>query len=255
MLRTAGTNCDAETSFAFELCGAEVEAVHVNQLIRGQKDFFNFQILAIPGGFSYGDDVEAGKILANELIYRVGKPLKEYVAAGRLVLGICNGFQVLVKMGLLPGIDNRIDRVTLTFNDSGKFEDRWVHLENVKSSKSVFTRDLKPTIFLPVAHGEGKFYSRSAKVIKNLEKNHQIVFRYVDNNGREAGYPANPNGSVNNIAGICNPEGNVLGMMPHPERYVTRYNHPSWTRHKLPEEGDGLAIFRNAVHYAREKFL
>jgi len=241
VLRTAGTNCDRETVFAFQAAGADVDLVHINELIQGGKNLEPYKILALPGGFSYGDDIAVGKVLANELIYKLRQDIRKFVQSGKLVIGICNGFQVLVKTGLLP-------HSTLTFNDSGKFEDRWVYLKNVNRNKCVFTRGIKG-IYLPIAHGEGKFVTDS-KTLKELEKNDGIVFKYVDGKGREAGYPWNPNGSMDGIAGICNKEGNVFGMMPHPERFLSRYQHPHWQREKLPEEGGGLKIFKNAVQFA-----
>ncbi|MCX5777361.1 MAG: phosphoribosylformylglycinamidine synthase I [Candidatus Firestonebacteria bacterium] len=254
VIRTAGTNCDYETVTAFELCGAEVDLVHINQLLRKEVDILNYQILAIPGGFSYGDDVASGKILANEIQYRLIDTISRFVSERRLIIGICNGFQVLVKTGLLPGIDgiDKKEYTTLFNNDSGKFEDRWCYLKST-SNRCIFTRGLKEQIYLPVAHGEGKFITLDEKTLEYLKKNDMIVFKYVNKDGDIAGYPANPNGSAEAIAGICNPGGNILGLMPHPERFVTRYNHPRWTREKLPEEGDGLALFRNAVEFAKKK--
>lgn len=241
VLRTAGTNCDKETVFAFQFVGAEVDLVHINELIWGRKDLETYKILAIPGGFSYGDDIAAGKVLANELKYKLRDKVEKFTRDGKLVIGICNGFQVLVKTGLLPDS-------TLTFNDSGKFEDRWVYLKNVNRGNCPFTRGID-TIYLPVAHAEGKFVT-SKKTLKKMKEEDEIVFKYVDSNGKEKGYPWNPNGSIENIAGICNKAGNIFGMMPHPERFLTRFQHPRWTRLKLSETGDGVKIFRNAVQYA-----
>jgi phosphoribosylformylglycinamidine synthase subunit PurQ / glutaminase len=254
VLRTAGTNCDYETVHAFKICGAEkVDLVHVNRLLKNEVDIMDYQILAIPGGFSYGDDVAAGKILANEMKYKLIGPLGRFAAAGRLIIGICNGFQVLVKTGLLPGFEGIDDEelTTLTFNDSGKFEDRWIYLKT-QDSKCIFTRHTKPLICLPIAHGEGKFITKNNEVLKKIKKNGQIVFKYVDRKGKISGYPDNPNASVEAIAGICNPAGNVLGMMPHPERFLTKYTHPRWTREKLPEQGDGVYLFKNAVEFAKK---
>ncbi|MBD3182948.1 phosphoribosylformylglycinamidine synthase subunit PurQ [Candidatus Poribacteria bacterium] len=256
-LRTAGTNCDYETAHAFKTAGAEVDLVHINQLIRGEKELSAYYIMAIPGGFSYGDDIAAGKILANELKYRLRKPLENFVADGKLVIGICNGFQVMVKAGLLPGFEgiSDVQETTLYSNDSGKFECRWVYMKHQANSngKCVFTREIKDIIYLPIAHAEGKFTTAGEDILDKLEANGQVVFKYVDAEGNKADYPWNPNGSDRNIAGICDSTGRIFGLMPHPERYLTRYNHPRWTREDLPEEGDGLAIFRNAVNYAREK--
>lgn len=252
ILRTAGTNCDYETDYAFKLAGAETELVHVNRLIRGEKHLSEYSILAIPGGFSYGDDVSAGILLANELKYKLNEQLEEFVSAKKLIIGICNGFQVLVKSGLLRGENGQNthqQNVTLGMNDSGKFECRWVYLET-EESPCIFTKGLKERIYLPVAHAEGKFMA-DEETLNCIEKNGQVVFRYVDEKGKTTGYPGNPNGSLNDIAGICDNSGRIFGMMPHPERYVNRYNHPRWTRKDLPEEGDGLAIFKNAVEYVK----
>ena len=247
ILRTAGTNCDWETERGFRLAGANPERVHINRLGEKEKKLLDYDILVIPGGFTYGDDIAAGKIFANELRYKLFDQLKRFAEKKRPILGICNGFQVLAKAGLLPGKNFR-QEVALTFNDSGKFEDRWVYLRN-SSRKCLFTKGLQMLIYLPIAHGEGKFIPKSGRVLKELERNNQIVFRYVDRSGRLGDYPINPNGSIGSIAGICNKEGNILGMMPHPERYLSRLHHPAWRRENLPEVGDGLLIFKNAVEY------
>jgi len=255
VLRTAGTNCDYETVYAFRMVGADVDLVHINQLIRREKELSSYQILAIPGGFSYGDDIAAGKILANELKYRLREPVEQFVAEGKLIIGICNGFQVMVKAGLLPGFDgiSDVQEATLYTNDSGKFECRWVYLKHVDNGKCVFTREIKQIIYLPVAHGEGKFTTISEETLDALEAGDQVVLKCVDPEGKCAGYPWNPNGSDRNIAGICDSTGRIFGLMPHPERYLSRYNHPRWTREELEEGGDGVAIFRNAVEYARRE--
>lgn len=251
VLRTAGTNCDQETIHAFRMVGADVDSVHINQLIRGEKELSQYHILALPGGFSYGDDIAAGKLLANELKYRLRKPIEQFVADGKLIIGICNGFQVMVRAGLLPGFNGISDKqeATLYTNDSGKFECRWVYLKSVENNKCVFTRNIKQIIYLPVAHGEGKFTTINEDVLNRLEDNNQVVFKYVDANGEYKGYPWNPNGSDRSIAGISDSTGRIFGLMPHPERYISKYNHPRWTRESLNDEGDGLMIFRNAVEY------
>ena len=250
ILRTAGTNCDEETEFAFKKAGARAERIHINRILKNKHLLQDWQILVIPGGFTYGDDVAAGKILANEINAHLAEETRKFVDAGKLVLGICNGFQVLVKMGLLPGFEDSTDQeATLTFNDSGKFEDRWVYLK-VVSAKSPFIDD-GGIIYLPVAHAEGKFVPGDDDALARLKSQRQVIFQYVDEEGRPAGYPCNPNGSVENIAGICDPTGRVLGLMPHPERYVEPTQHPRWTRQN-PEakgEGDGLIIFLNAVRF------
>ncbi len=248
ILRAAGTNCDYETQYAFEKVGAQAERVHVNRLIESPQRLDDYQILCIPGGFTYGDDVAAGKILANQLRYRLGEELARFHDEDKLILGICNGFQVLVKLGLLPGLDGRGEQqCTLTANDSNRFEDRWVYLA-VEDSPSVFLEG-GSVIALPVAHAEGKFVPSDEAVLKELRGQRHVVLRYVDAQGRVGGYPVNPNGSVDDIAGICDSSGRVLGLMPHPERHVEPYQHPRWTREGLKPEGDGLALFRNAVRF------
>ena len=246
ILRTAGTNCDAETGFAFEQAGAAVDYIHINRLLKDKAALAGYQILVIPGGFTYGDDIAAGRILANEMRYGLGAELKQFIDAGGAVLGICNGFQVLVKTGLLPGpfTPDTPQTVTLTTNDSAKFEDRWVHL-SVPENISIFTDGVE-RLYLPVAHGEGKFVADES-TLKEIINSRQVVFRYVDEKGGEPAYPLNPNGSMHAIAGICDDTGRVLGLMPHPERHALGCQHPRWTREGLKGEGDGMAIFRSVV--------
>ena len=245
-----GINCDIETKHAFDLAGALAERIHLADLLNGSVKFSDYHILALPGGFSFGDDIASGKVLANIIRYNLGDQLQEFIEEGKLIIGICNGFQAMVKMGLLPAFGGDYSRqdVTLTFNDSGRFENRWVHLKTNTTSKCVFTRGIK-NIYLPVRHGEGKFVVKDPQVLEILKKNNQIVFQYVDIYGNPAGYPQNPNGSIDNIAAICDETGRVFGMMPHPEAFQHKTNHPAWTREELPEEGAGMAIFRNAVDY------
>ncbi|HTZ10993.1 MAG TPA: phosphoribosylformylglycinamidine synthase I [Candidatus Margulisiibacteriota bacterium] len=250
VLRTAGTNCDQETAFAFRKVKAEASLLHVNKLIKGDATLADYQILAIPGGFTYGDDIAAGKILANELKTKLAQELREFVAKGKLIIGICNGFQVLVKSGLLPGNSAFVQECSLIINDSAKFEDRWVYLKS--GGKSVWTRNLPEVIHLPVAHGEGKFIASDKKTLKRLKDNGQVVFRYCSREGKFTGYPDNPNGSEEGIAGICDETGRILGLMPHPERHIDRYQDPAWTAKKTVKAGDGLQIFRNAVEYAKK---
>ncbi|MCX5697090.1 MAG: phosphoribosylformylglycinamidine synthase I [Candidatus Omnitrophica bacterium] len=256
VLRTSGTNCDNETAFAFKKAGADVELVHVNSLVLGAKGLGGFQILALPGGFSYGDDVASGKIFANELRFKLIGQIKEFVAEGKIIIGICNGFQILVKSGLLPGRGECAREATLTINDSGKFEDRWTYLLTTSDQRlttnCVWTKNLPPVIYLPVAHGEGKFITGDNEVLARLKKNKQIVLRYCDEAGKSSDYPANPNGSEDNIAGICDETGRILGLMPHPERHVLSTQHPRWTGQGHKGEGDGLQIFRNGVEYAKK---
>lgn len=251
ILRTAGTNCDYETEHAFQLAGAETALIHVNQLIAGKVSLIDYQIMAIPGGFSYGDDVAAGILLANEIKHKLANQVSAFVEAGKLIIGICNGFQVLVRSGLLPRLKLQSkQQAALAMNASGKFECRWVHLQT-QESPCVFTAGLQPRIYLPVAHAEGRF-TAPVSVLDEIESNGQIVFRYGSGNGSTPEYPDNPNGSDRHIAGICDPTGRIFGLMPHPERFLTRFNHPRWTRADLPDEGDGLAIFRNAVNYTKQ---
>ncbi len=240
VLQGPGSNCDRETAEAWRLAGAEPELVHVNQLLRQERRLDDYQILTIPGGFTYGDALGAGKLLAVDLVYRLREPLWRFVESGKPVLGVCNGFQVLVKASLLPP-------ATLTANNSGRFECRWVHLR-VDGSRSLWTADLPEMITLPVAHGEGKFVPAATGDLPGWRENGQIAFAYCTPDGRPAmDYPANPNSSLGAVAGICNEAGNVLGLMPHPERFVLPYQHPAWTRSFDDGEGVGLRLFRNAV--------
>lgn len=259
ILRTAGTNCDKETAFAFETAGASAELVHINQLASDEKRLTDYQILAIPGGFSYGDDIASGKILANELKFGIEDEVQKFINDGKLVIGICNGFQILVKSGLLPNISGDFKTIesTLTLNDSAKFEDRWVYLKRptpntARSTKCIWTQGMKKIIYLPVAHGEGKFIPRDRKILSYLKNNGMVVFEYTDEEGNRKGYPCNPNGSVESIAGICDKTGRIFGLMPHPERHISYLQHPRWTRSSYRGNGDGLAIFENGVKYCKK---
>ncbi|MGE5307689.1 MAG: phosphoribosylformylglycinamidine synthase I [Deltaproteobacteria bacterium] len=266
VLRSAGTNCDLETVHAFSVLGCEVESVHVNKLIEGKKALAEFHILALPGGFTYGDDIAAGKVFANELRFKLGRQFRDFVATGKLVIGICNGFQILVKSGFLPGNPKLEQETSLIINDSGSFQDRWVHLKSETRSVCVWTSELPGVIYLPIAHGEGKFVVKDDAVLARLKKNGQVVFRYCSAEGELKGY--NPNGSLESIAGICDETGRIFGLMPHPERHIDQCQHPRWesavpcakggagTR---PHAGthrcaDGLLIFRNGVEYVRKNF-
>jgi len=252
VLRTAGINCDIETQFAWEKAGAVADRVHINRIIEQPRTIMDYQILTIPGGFSYGDDIASGKIFANQLVHHLSDVIQEFLAADRLVLGICNGFQVLVRAGLLPGRTGgrpSLDlSATLTNNDSGKFEDRWVHLRT-ESDLCPFLKKGE-TLDLPVAHGEGKFIPADDLSVEGLAAAGQVAFRYVGEDGKTgAGYPWNPNGSLADIAGVCDPTGRVLGLMPHPERHILPIHHPQWTRRPKVRDGDGLAIFRRGVKH------
>ena len=248
-----GINCDTETAYAFTKAGADAEKIHLNDLIEDPARLDDAQILAISGGFSFGDDIASGRVLANRLRYKLGDRIQSFVENGNLVLGICNGFQVLVKMGLLPAIGGGLKQeVTLTHNDSARFEDRWVHLEVDPASACVWTQGLD-RIQLPIRHGEGKLVTAGEEGLQALKDSHCTVMRYASHKGGQANgeYPANPNGSTDDLAGICDPTGRVFGLMPHPEAFLHHTNHPRWTRESLPEEGDGLAIFQNAVSHAQ----
>lgn len=257
VFRTAGTNCNLETSFAFEQSGAVVDEVHLEKLFAGKVKLSDYHIMALPGGFSYGDDIASGRIFANELRIRLGDDVKRFIDAKKLVIGICNGFQILVKAGILPGPfrPGALDQTaTLTHNDSGKFETRWVHLK--VSGKSVWTQGLKDIIYIPVAHGEGKFIPQDEKMLKKLHAGGQVAFRYVKADGSAPFYPENPNGSTDEIAGITDPTGRVLGLMPHPERHFLATQHPFWTRlGGVSTWGDGARVFQNGVDYVKKNLL
>jgi len=247
IMRAPGTNCDGETAFAFQRAGAAVSLVHVNRLIRREERLADYQIMVIPGGFIYGDDIAAGKVLANELRLKLGEDITRFIEEGKLILGICNGFQVLVKAGFLPeSAKDGSSLLTLTTNDSGKFECRWVYLAVPKQSPCVFTRGID-SLYLPVAHAEGKLV-----VLTGALSESNIALFYTDEHGDiSAGYPYNPNGSAGNVAGICDSSGRVFGLMPHPERHIRGTQHPQWTRLGAAEYGDGFQIFRNAVEWAK----
>jgi phosphoribosylformylglycinamidine synthase len=248
MLRAPGTNRDGDTQIAFEMAGAGlVDSALVGELVRKEKKLSDFHILVIPGGFTYGDDISAGRIMANEIRLKLGDDIKRFVADGKLVLGICNGFQVLVKTGILPGLpDQKGQPVTLTNNDSGKFECRWVYLKPNKNNPCVFTKGIKG-IYAPIAHGEGKLTAAPDILVKL-----NTVLQYTDEKWKtEAGYPYNPNGSINDIAGICDASGRIFGLMPHPEDFIRWTQHPRWTREKERQDLYGLQIFTNAVAWAK----
>jgi phosphoribosylformylglycinamidine synthase len=277
VLRAAGINCDLETQNAFELAGAQADRVHINRIIEDKSLLDGYQILVVPGGFSYGDDVAAGKILANQIKHHLYEQVRKFIDAGKLVLGICNGFQVLVKAGILPGfslspqstqsLDNFSsavsacsavklqDEITITYNDSNKYEDRWVYLKP-QTDRCVFIEKGRQ-IYLPVAHGEGKIVTKDQPTLEKLQSGGFVAFKYVDENGNEGGYPVNPNGSMASIAGLTDSTGRVLGLMPHPERHVRFTQHPRWTRDEARatsrgNDADGITIFNNAVKYASQ---
>ncbi|MCS6970803.1 MAG: phosphoribosylformylglycinamidine synthase subunit PurQ [Planctomycetota bacterium] len=238
VLRAAGTNCDAETAYAFTLVGAQAETVHILRLREQPQRLRAYQVLAIPGGFSYGDDIASGRVLANELRTCLREALLEFIERGGLVIGICNGFQVLVKSGLLPRLDGRCEQqATLTDNRSGVYEDRWVRCRG-DPRRCVWIAD-DQEVELPVAHAEGRFVASEA-VLERLEQAGQLCLRYSSDTCH--------NGSARAVAGICDASGRVFGLMPHPERFLRWENHPRWTREAPRPEGDGVRFFRAAIH-------
>jgi len=247
-----GINCDYETDFAFKLAGAAAQRVHLNDIIDNRARLDDFHILALPGGFSFGDDIASGKVLANKLKYNLSAELQRFVDDGKLIIGLCNGFQAMVRVGLVPAFEGTYGEqvATVTFNDSGRFEARWVHLKVNQDSPCIFTKGIEQ-VYLPVRHGEGKFIPRDENVRWKLWADSRVVLQYVDDKGSVAGYPWNPNGSIDNIAGICDETGRIFGMMPHPEAFISETDHPRWTR-EHPDEGEGLAIFRNAVQWVKD---
>ncbi|MGO0122614.1 phosphoribosylformylglycinamidine synthase I [Desulfothermobacter acidiphilus] len=249
ILRTDGTNCDAETAYALELAGAQPHLVHMNQLRRRERRLTDYPLMVIPGGFTYGDDIAAGKILAVELTSFLREEIEAFLARDGLVLGICNGFQVLVRTGLLPfGTLGKMQAVLMP-NTRGRFECRWVRLR-VERSPSLFTRDWgEETVEWQAAHGEGCFYASEA-TLTAIEAQGLVAFRYVDPEGQPTqAYPYNPNGSLHAIAGVTDPSGRILGLMPHPERLVLPSQHPNWRRG--PVSPTGIQLFRNALRVLR----
>ena len=251
-----GINCDVETSWAFEMAGADrIERVHVNRVINGEVNIDDFQILAFPGGFSFGDHIASGRVLGLKVKKEMGEKLKKFILDGKLVIGICNGFQTLVKMGVLPGDEKDVFKkqvATLTHNDSAQYEDRWVRIKANTENHSPFLEGIG-AFDVAVRHGEGKFVAQQHD-LRMIKDNNLIAFQYVDKNGEiTQHYPENPNGSELAIAGITNKKGNVLGMMPHPEVFINPTQHPEWTRTDKMPEALGLKIFSNAVRYVREK--
>jgi phosphoribosylformylglycinamidine synthase subunit PurQ / glutaminase len=292
ILRTAGTNCDVETAYAFELAGARAQRVHINEVLSRPARLGEYQLLAIPGGFSYGDDIAAGRIFANQIVHHLRDAVRAFIEAGKPVIGVCNGFQVLVKTDLLPGsLAGRAGQnCTLAHNDCGRFVDRWITLKTA-SKRCIWTQGLggdeendssreargasvrgRPelplralndvvaladqTFELPIAHGEGKFVPADQAVRAALWENDQVALAYTKPDGSAARgeFPHNPNGSVDDIAGVCDASGLVLGLMPHPERFVTSLQHPAWTRRAVESgsattDGAGIKLFRNAVRH------
>ncbi len=262
ILRSPGTNCDEETAYAFQRAGGAPERLHVNRLLEQPDVAADYQAICIPGGFSYGDDVAAGRILANQIRHHLADMLSEFRDAGKLILGICNGFQVLIKCGLLDTDDSQGPAATLAWNDSGRFIDCWVQLRVHQKQQPCVYLDGIEQLYLPVAHAEGKFVTRDAATLNRLQQAGQLVLRYQAPGDNPNGPQGNPNGSMEDVAGMCDSTGRVFGLMPHPERHIDPTQHPNWTRRNagpasngsasmdLPE-GDGLQLFRNAVEYFR----
>lgn len=260
-----GTNCEMEMAHACRLGGFEhVDIVYIHEILNGEVNIEDYHLLCLPGGFLDGDDLGSAKAAAVNWRYAIlpdGKEFSDavfhYVETGKLIIGICNGFQLLVKLGLLPALDMVYfqQEVTLTFNDSGRFEDRWTHLKVNPKSPCVFLDGID-TMYLPVRHGEGKLIPASKDVLKKMTDRNLIAMQYATPNGEPTmRYPANPNGSAEAIAGICDESGRVFGMMPHPEAFLHYTNFPRWQRFKtMPEEGQGVPIFRNAFNYLKKHF-
>lgn len=245
ILRAPGTNCDLETAYAFEKAGAKSERLHINRVLEKPSVLEKFQILCFAGGFSFGDDIAAGKILANLLKHHLSEPMQKFRDAGKLILGICNGFQVLIKSGFLLEEEAGNPPATLTWNLSGTYTDRWVDLEiDAKSrEKCVFLKNVQ-SLYLPVAHAEGRFVPKDESTLQELQNAGQLSLKYSER--------TNPNGSTAHVAGICDATGRVFGLMPHPERHLDPYQHPHWTRiapKDRPQYGDGFALFKNAVDF------
>jgi phosphoribosylformylglycinamidine synthase len=265
VVRAAGINCDEEIMHCWGLAGAAPTLLHVNELAARPRILEDYAIVTIPGGFSYGDDLGAGVILAQRMRHELSEPLHQLIERGGGILGVCNGFQALVKMGLLPGGDFDRQSVTVTYNDSARFEARWVKLQ-VCTDKCPFLQrsaDFSPrgvtdagppsVLELPVEHAEGKVVTAAPAIAKALFDKGQVAVRYVDEEGRSDRYPANPNGSTAGIAGLCDATGRIFGLMPHPDRHFDHTQHPLWTCRSFTGPPDGLRVFQHAVDYWRTR--
>lgn len=251
-----GLNCEKETAKAFEICGSETSQIHLNDLLEKETPLEEFHILAFIGGFSFGDHLGAGTVFANKVKYRLQKNLEKFVADGKLIIGICNGFQTLTRLGLVPALNGEyfVQTAALAHNDSTLFRDDWVTLKAEPASPCIFTKGVD-MLKLPIRHGEGKFVADDA-VLEEIESKNLAVLRYCSEDGNTScSFPENPNGSFNNIAGICDETGRIFGLMPHPEAFLSPLNAPDWQEKKmsgkLPEEGEGVVFFRNAVEYMK----
>lgn len=263
-----GTNCEMEAAHACRLGGFDEAVIaHIAEILSGDIRLDDFHFLNLTGGFLDGDDLGSAKAQANRLKHatvagtceKLVEQFSRFIRDGKLILGVCNGFQLMVKMGMLPGFDGNYlaQSVTLTHNDCGRFQDRWTYLKVDPASPSVFTRGIEKGIYLPMRHGEGKFLCDSDATLERIEREHLAAFKYCgpDYAAATMEFPANPNGSVNAIAGICDPTGRLMGLMPHPEAFVHYTQHPRWTREQLPEEGDGLILYKNAAEYVRKNLV
>lgn len=263
-----GINCEEEMAAAYHLAGATADIVHLNEILLGQVSIHQYDILNFPGGFSFGDDLASGKVVSNKIKFKKlpsGKVLldeiKQFLADGKYILGVCNGFQMLVRMGLLPNTNSDFEpEATLSNNNSGKFEDRWVYCKVNNAAQTPFLKGITQ-MALPARHGEGKLIFMDDEMRAKVSKEHLNCLTYCTEDGVEtAEYPANPNGADLNCAGLTNPTGQVLGLMPHPEAYLSLYNNPNWGQIKrnnpdITEEGEGLKIFTNIVEHIKAQKL
>lgn len=262
-----GTNCEMEAAHACRAGGFDEAVIaHISELLSGEVRLDDFHFLNLTGGFLDGDDLGSAKAQANRLKNatisgteeKLVEQFSRFIRDGKLILGVCNGFQLMVKMGMLPGFDNNYlnQTATLTYNDCGRFQDRWCYLKADPESACVFTRGIDKGIYLPIRHGEGKFLCDTPATLDRIEAGHLAVFKYSDSSysAPTMAFPENPNGSTNAIAGICDTTGRLMGLMPHPEAFVHYTQHPRWTREKLPEQGDGLRLYQNAAEYVRRHF-
>ncbi len=260
-----GTNCEMEAAHACRLGGFDEAVIaHIAEILSGEIRLDDFHFLNLTGGFLDGDDLGSAKAQANRLKHayvsgsgeKLVKQFTRFIEDGKLILGVCNGFQLMVKMGMLPGFDNDYlnQTVTLMHNDSGRFQDRWCYLQSDPASPCIYTKGIRKGIYLPVRHGEGKFVCDSEATLGRIENGHLAALKYSgpDYSGPVMEFPANPNGSTNAIAGLCDPTGRLMGLMPHPEAFVHYTQHPRWTREQLPEDGDGLVLYKNAAEFVKQ---
>ena len=263
-----GTNCEMEAAHACRLGGFDDTVIaHIAEILSGEIRLDDFHFLNLTGGFLDGDDLGSAKAQANRLkhanVTGSGEKLVDqfcrFIAAGKLIMGVCNGFQLMVKMGMLPGFDGNYlsQSVTLTHNDGGRFQDSWVYLKVDQASPSIYTKGIEKGIYLPMRHGEGKFLCDTPDTLNRIEQEHLSVFKYSSSDyaAPALDFPENPNGSQNSIAGVCDQTGRLMGLMPHPEAFVHYTHHPRWTREELPEDGDGLILYKNAAEYVRKNLV